>query len=191
MDTDQLKEALPAIWNDPDYQIGKGESLEDAKERFGICMNDIGRKHTDDSVAVVCDTILSCLFHSLVTAAPLNIDTWLTTGFASCATYEYAKTGWTLVMPSENSFTGDVFSSDYVSGTFTWSDTGVARHYSGWEEGVTDPIYRLVYSLDEPLVLSAGEYFFSHDAVIVPVPGAVLLGILGLGAVGIKLRKFA
>jgi len=94
-------------------------------------------------------------------------------------------------MPSENSFTGDVFSSDYVAGTFTWSDTGVARHYSGWGEGVTDPIYRLVYSLDEPLVLPAGEYFFSHDAVIVPVPGAVLLGILGLGAVGIKLRKFA
>jgi len=26
---------------------------------------------------------------------------------------------------------------------------------------------------------------------LVPVPGAVLLGILGLGAVGIKLRKYA
>ena len=31
----------------------------------------------------------------------------------------------------------------------------------------------------------------SVDASIVPVPGAVLLGILGLGAVGVKLRKFA
>jgi len=29
------------------------------------------------------------------------------------------------------------------------------------------------------------------DATVVPVPGAVLLGMLGLGAVGIKLRKFA
>ncbi len=29
------------------------------------------------------------------------------------------------------------------------------------------------------------------DGQVVPVPGAVLLGILGLGAVGIKLRKFA
>ncbi|MGY5859223.1 MAG: histidine phosphatase family protein [Candidatus Thorarchaeota archaeon] len=103
-DVIQLKEALPALWSDHNYQIGKGESIEDAKERFGTCMNDIGRKHPDDSVAIVCDTIMSCLFHSLVTAAPLNIEEWLTTGFASCATYEYAKTGWTLVMPPENSF---------------------------------------------------------------------------------------
>jgi hypothetical protein len=50
---------------------------------------------------------MSCLFYSLVTAAPLNIDEWLSTGFASCATYEYAKTGWALVMPPENSFLSD------------------------------------------------------------------------------------
>jgi len=106
-DVDRLKEELPALWNDHDYQINKGESIEKAKERFGTCMNDVGRKHPDDSVAVVCDTIMSCLFHSLVTAAPLNIDEWLTTGFSSCATYEYAKTGWTLVMPPENSFLTD------------------------------------------------------------------------------------
>ena len=103
-DTDRLREALPALWNDHNYQIEKGESIEDAKERFGTCMNDVGRKHPDDSVAIVCDTIMSCLFHSLVTAAPLNIEQWLTTGFSSCATYEYEKTGWTLVMPPENSF---------------------------------------------------------------------------------------
>jgi len=29
------------------------------------------------------------------------------------------------------------------------------------------------------------------ESVVVPVPGAILLGMLGLGAVGIKLRKFA
>ncbi len=29
------------------------------------------------------------------------------------------------------------------------------------------------------------------SAEVVPVPGAVLLGILGLSAVGVKLRKFA
>lgn len=32
---------------------------------------------------------------------------------------------------------------------------------------------------------------YSHDAQHTPVPGAVLLGILGLGVAGIKLRKFA
>jgi hypothetical protein len=29
------------------------------------------------------------------------------------------------------------------------------------------------------------------DAQVVPAPGAILLGLLGLGAVGVKLRKFA
>jgi len=69
-------------------------------------------------------------------------------------------------MPSTNSFTGDVFSSDSTAGTFSWSDTGVVREYSGWPAGKTDPIYRLVYTLDAPLTLEAGEYFFSHDAII-------------------------
>ena len=39
-----------------------------------------------------------------------------------------------------------------------------------------------------------GDYPSSSDTFhvsVVPVPGAVLLGILGLGAVGIKLRKYA
>jgi len=106
-DEEQLREVLTSLWNDHNYSFGKGESIEDAKERFGTCMNDVGRKHPDDSIAVVCDPIMSCLFHSLVTAAPLNITEWTSTGFASCATYEYAKTGWTLVMPSENSFLSD------------------------------------------------------------------------------------
>jgi len=32
---------------------------------------------------------------------------------------------------------------------------------------------------------------FSHDVLATPIPGAVILGILGLGVAGIKLRKFA
>jgi hypothetical protein len=31
----------------------------------------------------------------------------------------------------------------------------------------------------------------SIDAIVVPVPGAILLGLLGLGVAGIKMRKFA
>jgi len=86
-DKEQLREVLPAIWNDNTFSVGKGESLADAQERFGTCMNEIGRKHPDDSIAVVTDTILSFLFYSLVTAAPLEINEWLKTGFASCSTY--------------------------------------------------------------------------------------------------------
>ena len=36
-----------------------------------------------------------------------------------------------------------------------------------------------------------GAFILVPDTSYVPVPGAVLLGILGLGAVGIKLRKYA
>ncbi len=106
-DKEDLKEVLPNLWKDEEYKFDKGESVLEARERFATCMNDIGRRHPDDSVAVVCDTILSCLFHSLVSAAPLDLNEWLMSGFASCATYEYAKTGWTLVMPPDNSYLSD------------------------------------------------------------------------------------
>lgn len=50
------------------------------------------------------------------------------------------------------------------------------------------------FSLTEIAVIehtSAGQITSFDLHSVVPVPGAVLLGILGLGAVGIKLRKFA
>jgi broad specificity phosphatase PhoE len=106
-DFTNLSEALSAIWNDETYTHEKGESLADARERFGICMNDLGSRHPDDSFAVVTDTTMAFLFYSLVTAAPLSMEEWLKTGFASCATYEYTKTGWKLVMQPDNSFLTD------------------------------------------------------------------------------------
>lgn len=92
---------------------------------------------------------------------------------------------------ADTDFTGDVFSSDTWAGTFSWGDTGVDRIFGDDYGNIHDDILYLTYTLDTPLVLQAGEYWFSHDAVIVPVPAAVILGILGLGAVGIKLRKSA
>jgi len=37
------------------------------------------------------------------------------------------------------------------------------------------------------------EFFapFSHDLITIPIPASVILGMLGLGVVGLKLRKFA
>ena len=42
-----------------------------------------------------------------------------------------------------------------------------------------------------PGLQGSGSHFAMDDFTVVPVPGAVALGILGLGAVGVKLRKFA
>lgn len=81
------------------------------------------------------------------------------------------------------SFTGDVFSTDNVSGTFSWSDTGAVRAYSGWTDKETDPIYRIVFTPDEAITLEPGIYWFSHDVAVVPIPPAILLlgsGVLGL-----------
>ena len=66
-------------------------------------------------------------------------------------------------MPTANSFTGDVFSSENTPGTFSWSDTGVPCVY---RNGNSAPIYRLVYTLKTPITLKAGEYWFGHDMTV-------------------------
>ena len=82
-----------------------------------------------------------------------------------------------LLPTNTGSFNGDVFSSDSYAGTFSTSDTGVDRIF---KDGTTDDIFRLTYSLDTPLVLGPGEYWFSHDAVITPEPASMLVWA-GLG----------
>jgi hypothetical protein len=75
------------------------------------------------------------------------------------------------------SFDGDVFTSDSTPGSFSWSDTGFDRVGSS----STQNIYRMTYTLDNPITLQPGEYWFSHDAYIVPEPGTlVLLGMASL-----------
>lgn len=61
-------------------------------------------------------------------------------------------------------------------------------------DNITDDIMYLTYTLDAPITLPAGEYWFSHDAEIVPEPASVvvwsLLG-MGLAAVCVWRRKRA
>jgi hypothetical protein len=93
-------------------------------------------------------------------------------------------------MPTNTgSFTGDVFSSDNVAGTFSVSDTGVIRDFI--DDANDDPIFRLTYALDAPLVLPAGYYFFSHDAIVAPVPVPAAAGLAGVGMAVLALgRRF-
>ena len=53
-----------------------------------------------------------------------------------------------------------------------------------------DGVYKLKFGIanDEDCVFDS---YLGIDAAVVPVPDAVLLGLLGLGVVGIKLSKFA
>ena len=68
---------------------------------------------------------------------------------------------------------------DYVAVTgigyeeMTLSDSGTISHL------FAAGLHQIAFNVD------------TYENALVPVPGAVLLGILGLGAVGIKLRKFA
>jgi uncharacterized protein (TIGR03437 family) len=70
-----------------------------------------------------------------------------------------------------NGFTGNVFSSDSIGGTFTYSDTGVSRIF---KDGSKDPIYRLVYTLQSPITLQPGDYWFAHDQSLTPEAAATI-----------------
>ena len=88
-----------------------------------------------------------------------------------------------LLPVNTGSFVGDVFSSDNTPGTFTWSDTGFDRTGSSSQQN----IYRLTYTLDNPLTLQAGTYWFGDNATVVPEPPTLFL--LGAGALALAVRR--
>jgi broad specificity phosphatase PhoE len=102
--TDELAKVLNEMWKDTDYQPEKGESLMEARHRLAECVTGFSGKHKGDSIAIVTHTMLATLFHTLVKGGDPTVEEWLNMGHASCAAYEYAKGGWTLVMPPDNSY---------------------------------------------------------------------------------------
>jgi hypothetical protein len=90
---------------------------------------------------------------------------------------------------------------------YVWVNGDSSPLVSGWEQLVSEEQTNLIVSttgLDYSTVSGIGfmiEWKPSingnstsddfHASVVVPTPAAVILGILGLGAVGIKLRKYA
>jgi broad specificity phosphatase PhoE len=99
-----LADTLPELWNDVDHVPDKGESLMIARRRLAECIRGLIGRHRGNSIAIILSTTMANLFHTLVVGGNPNLDDWLATGHASCAAYEYAKDGWTLIMPPDNSF---------------------------------------------------------------------------------------
>jgi len=85
-----------------------------------------------------------------------------------------------------NSFIGDVLSSYSLGGNFTVTDSGAVRQF---DNGSTDAIGRLTWTLPNAVVLPAGEYYFSASATVVPEPATLLLLGAGLAAVSLRVRK--
>ena len=104
LDTEELAEILHEMWKDTDYQPENGESLMEARHRLADCVSGFSGKHKGDSIAIVTHTMVATLFHTLVKGGDPSVNEWLEMGHASCAAYEYAKGGWTLVLPPDNSY---------------------------------------------------------------------------------------
>jgi broad specificity phosphatase PhoE len=99
-----LAETLPDLWNDVDHVPEKGESLMMARQRLADCVRGLIGRHRGNSIAIILGSMMTVLFYTLVVGGDPNLDDWLETGHASCAAYEYAKEGWTLIMPPDNSY---------------------------------------------------------------------------------------
>ncbi len=93
-----------------------------------------------------------------------------------------------LLPKNTGSFNGDVFSSDTVSGVFSVSNTGVNRVMP---DASLDPIWRTTLTLDTPITLGPGEYWFNHNAVITPEPASLIIWSVvgGLGLIAARLRR--
>jgi len=72
-------------------------------------------------------------------------------------------------VPANNTFAGDILSSDSAGGVFAHSPTSVSRIRGNTER---DPVHRLVYTLPAPLTLAPGDYWFASDAALPEVGAA-------------------
>ena len=83
---------------------------------------------------------------------------------------------------------GAVYDSGWVQTFNTWQK--IEFDWTGLNSA-TDTVEFKVGAMKPAIVGIGNDSGFDDAYLVVPVPGAVLLGILGLSVVGMKLRKFA
>jgi len=110
--------------------------------------------------------------------------TWDVLKNATAKVYEY-NAGFTL--PAGPTFTFNDFAGYTIATPSThWGGDGAPDELGA----STYTAYGVNWVFGDTQSNYIGGYLVS-DPTVVPVPGAVLLGILGLGVVGVKLRRFA
>ena len=126
-------------------------------------------------------------------------DTWYLTQTVATAGAPVAR-GYVWGATNSTEYARLIVSEHYGS---TWSgiyDSGWVRSSYSWTQlsfdwtALNSSTYELEFRMGgyKPSGVGGANSAGLDDAFLaVPVPGAVLLGILGLGAVGVKLRRFA
>ena len=93
--------------------------------------------------------------------------------------------------PTVNSFTGDVLSShkgasSFAAGVMSATDSGLDIDVFG---GTYD-IFRATYTLDDPITLDSGHYYFGHHAVVaVPEPSTGILVALVMAKAALRRNR--
>ena len=78
--------------------------------------------------------------------------------------------------------------------TLSLTDSYATAMFSSIQSAPATIAALTAFSLTDIVVIThtgSGTTSFDAESTVVPVPGAILLGILGLSAAGIKLRRFA
>jgi len=107
-------------------------------------------------------------------------------------TYNYLGLFWGS-MDNYNSI--DFYLGDFSNAAVA-TVTGAQVSLDSAQGGQTDPLNNAYVNIHgvpdfDRVIFTSTNYAFEFDNLAVPVPGAVLLGILGLSVAGWKLRKFA
>jgi len=93
-------------------------------------------------------------------------------------------------MPAGSSVYGLKFQDMFEGGPpYTWTLEFDSFRAPMWGDFYAKDGLKTIYAYDTGLELPGGAKIAVPDTAYVPVPGAVLLGMLGLGAAGLRLRR--